>query len=98
MDDIIHIYSVSEGKQTQQLKFSKHCANQVSWDRHKKTELLCVVGEDIFRCDLTRNTLQQMLFSPRNPISRLVRHPMNNRLCAVGCETGSAWLWDVETG
>ena len=97
-DNIIHIYSVSEGKQTQQLKFSKYCVNQVSWDRHKKTELLCVVGEDIFRCDLTRNVLQKMLFSPRNPISRLVRHPMNNRLCAVGCETGSAWLWDVETG
>ena len=97
-DDVIHIYSVSEGKQTQQLKFTKYGVNQVSWDRRKKTELLCVVGEDIFRCDLTRNVLQKMLFSPRNRISRFARHPMNNRLCAVGCETGSVWLYDVETG
>ena len=66
-NDNIIIYSVSEGKQTQQLKFSKYCVNQVSWDRHKKTELLCVVGEDIFRCDLTRNVLQKMLFSREEP-------------------------------
>ena len=97
-DDVIHVYDVATGAERQRLKFSAYGARHVEWHPRLETELTCVVKAELYKCDLGKMTLSRQVFSPKHVITVFARHPSNESLCAMGCENGSVWLWNSDTG
>lgn len=107
-DDVIRVYTSGDGGTgssptlTHTMKFQSFGVRFVSWDQHRGDVFLVVAGNSLYKVTLNGNgtsaTTTKQPWPNQGVVTCFTRHPSNNRQCAVGTKTGSAWLFDAESG
>ncbi len=97
-DDTVHFYDIESDASIKSLKFANHQVSHIAWNPHRQGELICNVRVGMYVCDMNKETLKKMAFSPPSRTTAFAQHPLLPNLLACGTVEGGVWLSKTDGG